>query len=328
MTDTLVQAWPQLQPVGRRGPVLRASTTQPSVYGVDLTAGCGHGCTFCHIRTQARYPGDDRLPFDPYTTEALAAALDEHGDEVRTIVLSPSSDPLPPIGPVRAEAVRVAEKVLESGRELVLMTRGRLPRRLVALLSEHPDRARVALGMMSLNKGIVRALEPRAASPRGRIRDLERLTRSGVTVEIRLEPLLPGLTDTRDNLAPLFHALARAGASRVVAHYMFMHRAIWPSLQRSLEPLGVVDAVRAAFEDGPLLTVGSVGTVRNVGRDARREGLARIMAWGAEFGLDVTTGATQNPDLPRTGPPRGPRPAAGPPEPLAPLPPPTMVAVA
>jgi DNA repair photolyase len=307
MTETQLRAWAEVQPIGRRGPVLRASTTNPGVYGIDLTSGCGVGCGYCHIRASARYPGEHRLPFDPYTTEATGAALEELGEAVRTVVLSPTSDPLPPYRPVRSEAVRVAERVLESGRELVLMTRGRLPRRLVALLAEHPGRARVALGMMSLNKGIVRALEPRSASPLGRIRDLERLTRSGVEVEVRLEPLLPGLTDTRDNLAPLLHALARVGVSRVVAHYMFLHPAIWPSLAAALEPLGVVEEVRAAFDGGPLLTIGTVGTVRNVAREARREGLARIMSWGAEFGLDVSTGAAQNPDLPRTEPPGRPR---------------------
>ncbi len=313
MTESMVRSLPELLPVGRRGPVLRASSTSEGVYGVDLTAGCGHGCAYCHIRTSSRYPGDARMLFDPYTAETLAAALAEQGEAVRTVVLSPSSDPLPPQRPVRAEAVRVAELVLESGRDLVLMTRGRLPRRLIALLSEYPEQVRVALGMMSLNKGIVRALEPRAASPRGRIRDLERLTRSGVMVEIRLEPLLPGLTDTRDNLAPLLHALANAGATRVVAHYMFMHRDIWPTLQPALDSLGVAESIRAAFQEGPLLSVGSVGTVRNITRDLRREGLARIMSWGAEFGLAVTTGAAQNPDLPRIDPPRSPNRSGGPP---------------
>lgn len=302
MMGSEVRLWPELQPVGRRGPLLRPSTTTPGVYGLDLTSGCGIGCTYCYIRALSRYPGEARLPFDPYTTEALGAALDELGDAVRTIVLSPSSDPLPPYRPVRFEAVRVAQRILESGRELVLMTRGRLPRRLVSLLAEHAARTRVAMGMMSLNKAIVRTLEPRSASPRGRLRDLERLSQAGVAIEVRLEPLVPGVTDTRDNLAPLFHALGRAGVSRVVAHYLFMHPAIWPSFAESLQPLGIVDEVRAAFEGGPQLTVGSVGTVRNVSREARREGLARIMAWGAEFGLAVSTGAAQNPDLPRIEP--------------------------
>jgi DNA repair photolyase len=304
MQEVAARAWPKLIPVGRRGPVLRPAPASPGVFGVDLTAGCGHGCAYCPARPGLRAGSEDRLPFDPFTAEALAAALDERGDAVRTIVLSPWSDPLPPYRPVRAEAVRVAELVLGRGLELVILTRGRFPRRLVDVLAAHPHRARVALGFIGRNKGLVRALEPRAASPRGRIRDLARLTGAGVPVEIRLEPLIPGLTDTRENLAPLFLELVRAGAARVVAHYLFRHPATLDTLDAALEPLGWADRIHEQFEGGPSLLVGSMGTVRNFPRDLRRDGFARLMAWGAEFGLSVTTGAAQNPDLPRGEPSR------------------------
>lgn len=310
MTEQLAAAWPEIVPVGRRGPVLRESPTAPGTFGVDLTAGCGVGCSYCYIRAMARYPGESRVSFDPYTAEAIAAALQEKGDAVRTVVLSPTSDPLPPFRPIRSEAVRVARLILEAGKELVIMTRGRVPRALVTLLAAHPGKTRVAIGMLSLNRKIVRAFEPRGASPRGRVADVRRLTAAGVPVEIRLEPLLPHLTDTRDNLAPLFHAVAEAGATRVVAHYMFMHRAIWPSLEASLAPFDIADSLHAAYQEGPPLAVGSVGTVRNLPRDVRRAGMARVLAWGAEFGLAVTFGAAQNPDLQRAEPPRRPQPAA------------------
>jgi DNA repair photolyase len=248
-----------------------------------------------------------RLPFDPYTTEALAAALDAEGDAVRTIVLSPQSDPFVPYRPVQSEAVRVAEFVLERGLDLVILTRGRLPLRLIERLSAYPKQARVGLGLFSLNKPLVRSLEPLAASPRGRVRTLRRLASLGVPVEVRLEPLVPGLTDTRENLEPLFRAVAHAGVTKVVAHYLFFH----PSIQATLEPALALHAelphLMEMFADGVPATVGSLGLVRNLARDVRREGLARVISWGAEFGLDVTTGAAQNPDLPRT-PPR--RPAA------------------
>jgi hypothetical protein len=248
----------------------------------------------------ARSAAPERLPFDPFTAEALEAALTKRAGEVRTVVLSPLSDPLQPYRPVRSEAARVARVVLERGLELVVMTRGRFPRRLIELLGEYPGKARVALGMTSLSKPLVRVLEPRAASPWGRIRDVRALVRAGVSVEIRLEPLIPGLTDTRDNLGPLFRALSHAGASQIVAHYLFMHPAVAGSLEAALEGCGLGETLAHAFESGPSVSVGSLGAVRNLPVETRREGLARVMAWGAEFGLSVRTGATQNPDLPRS----------------------------
>jgi DNA repair photolyase len=281
------------------------------VYGLDLTAGCLHGCGFCHIRGSGRFPGEDVVRFDPFSSEALATSLDELGEAARRIVLSPSSDPLPPHRGIRAEAVRVAEVVLGRGRELVVMTRGRVPRALVEVLAAHPGRATVAIGIASLSKPIVRALEPRAASPRGRLRDLARLVAAGVEVEARVEPLVSGLTDTRENLVPLFRALASAGVRRAVAHYLFLHPSMADSTSRALEPFGLAERWRDGYDGGPVFPLGTIGSTKHLPREVRRAGLARLLALGAECGLSVATGAAQNPDLPAFEPPR-PRPAPSP----------------
>ncbi len=301
----------ELIAVGRRGPLLRPSPQVAGVVGVDLTAGCGHGCVYCPVRGAEPADGAPlRLPFDPFTAEAVRAALRDPQSDVRTVVLSPLSDPLPPFRQVRAEAVRVAEAVLEAGRDLLVLTRGRIPRRLIELMAAHPDQARLALGMSSLNKRLVRVLEPRAASPMGRIRDLGKLVKAGVAVEVRLEPIIPGLTDTRDNLVPLFRRIRDAGVSQLVVHYLFLHPSVATTLQDALARLDRREWLASAFEAGPQISVGSLGTVRNLPREVRQEGLARVMAWGAEFGLKVGTGVAQNPDLPQNEANR-PRPRGG-----------------
>jgi hypothetical protein len=238
---------------------------------------------------------------------------------------------LPPLRPVQAETIRVCELALDRGLDLVLLTRGRVPRRLVKLLAAHPDQVRVGIGLFSLDKPLVRRLEPLAASPRGRLRDLVRLATAGVPVEVRLEPLIPGLTDTRENLAPVFRRLADAGITRVVAHYLFLHPGMQADFDAAIAGLPSVPPTAELFEGGALASIGSLGTVKNLPREVRRDGLARIMAMGAEYGLEVSTGATQNPDLPRTPGGRGrttrPGPSAPTPPPASPgrgtVPPPT-----
>lgn len=297
-------AWPELLAVRRREPVLRVSPSAPGVYGVDLTAGCAHQCIYCPVRNAGRVDDVGRLPFDPFTAEGVAAAIGDGLSDVHTIVLGPLSDPLPPIRQVRAEAIRVAETVLDHGLKLLILTRGRFPRRLIELLGAHSDRARVALGLFTQNKALVRRLEPFAASPSGRVRDLGRLVQAGVPVEVRLEPLIPDVSDTRENLFPLFRQLRDAGVTQVVVHYMFMHNSVRFSVYDALEDEEIKERLQAAYETGPQLSVGSMGTVRNLPREIRQDGLARVMAWGAEFGLRVSTGAAQNPDLPQAQPQR------------------------
>ncbi len=204
---------PRLVRVARRGAIFRSSPSLAGVYGLDLTAGCFHGCGYCHIRGSGRYPGEDRVLFDPFTADRLDDELDAMEMAPQQVLLSPSSDPLPPLREVRRVTEAVVARLLARGIDVVMMTRGRFSPSLIRTMALHSHRARALIGITTLEKRLSRALEPRAASPLGRLRDASRLIRAGVDVEIRLEPLIPGLTDTKENLQPLFASLARAAPS-------------------------------------------------------------------------------------------------------------------
>jgi DNA repair photolyase len=301
-TKPAPRRWPRWVRVHRRGPILRPARgglAAGGIFGIDLTAGCGHGCVFCHIRGSAQYPGDDRVLFDPGVSAHLESALDASDRPPRLVVLSPTSDPLPPSREIRAQAVRVVRALLGRGIEVAVMTRGRVPTALIEVMAAAPALSRVALGVTSLDRALTRRLEPMAAPPAVRLRGLARLIEAGVRTEVRLEPLIAGLTDTRENLQPLFAALGRIGVRRVVAHYLFLHPAMTGTFDAALGPLGLVEKLADAYEGGPVFPVGTLGATKHLPLEARRAGLARLTAWGAEHGLLVETGAAQNPDLRR-----------------------------
>ena len=292
----------------RKGAVLRPSPLGRGLYGIDLTAGCSHGCGYCHIRASARYPGEGVVYFDPATASLLVGELDRLAEPPAGVILSPSSDPLPPIRAVREATFKIVTVLLRRGVSTTLMTRGRIPRALVDPIANAPDRVQVAVGLSTLDRQLSRALEPGAAHPRARLAGVARLASAGVEAVLRLEPLIPGLTDTAENLSPLLAAAAEAGIRRVVAHSMFLHPSMRASLAASLAPLGLAAAVADAYEGGPVFAVGSLGMTRHLPLDERRSVLARVTALGARHGLVVETGSAQNPDLRSADPTlRGPR---------------------
>jgi DNA repair photolyase len=297
--DDAVAPARRLVRVTRQTHILTPSPTSPGVYGLDLTAGCLHGCPYCYIRSSPRWPGEGRVLFDPFSAANLEQALASLKETPRQVVLSPASDPLPRSREVRDEAVRVTAILLQRGIDVTIMTRGYVPRALSALLERYKSRARVEVGLTSLDRLLSRRLEPGAASPRARLRGLARLVKTGVPVSLRLEPLFAGLTDTRENVAPLFDEAAARGVERVVAHYAFLHPAMVETLRAALAPIGWDERILEEYDEGPHFRVGSLGRTTHLPVQVRREGLARIIAWGAERGLRVETGSTQNPDFPR-----------------------------
>ncbi|WP_152052829.1 SPL family radical SAM protein [Tautonia marina] len=293
---------PSVRQVRRRGPLLRPArggVQESGLYGFDLTAGCAMGCAFCFVKGTVRDPGPGRLLFDPGVVEAIGPAIEALDVPPKRVVLSPSSDPLPPIREIRSATLRIIEQLLERGIEVVLMTRGRVTRDLARLLGSAPDRVRVAVGVTTLGRSLSRALEPMAPLGPRRLKGIECLIEAGVPVEARIEPLIPGLTETRENLRPLLRELGKIGVREAMAHYAFLQPAVIPSLREALTPLGHAERLVDLYEGGPVFSVGEAGATKHVPLDARREGLARVIAWGAEFGLIVTTGSAQNPDLPR-----------------------------
>ncbi|WP_169980840.1 SPL family radical SAM protein [Tautonia rosea] len=288
--------------VRRRGPLLRPArggVRESGLYGIDLTAGCAMGCAFCFVKGTMRDPGPGRLLFDPRVVKAIGPAIEALDVPPKRVVLSPSSDPLPPIREVRSATLRIIEQLLERGIEVVVMTRGRVTRDLARLLGSAPDRVRVAVGVTTLGRSLSRALEPSAPLGTRRLKGMECLIEAGIPVEARLEPLIPGLTDTRENLRPLLRELGRIGVREAMVHYAFLQPAVIPTLREALTPFGYTERLVDLYEGGPVFSVGEAGATKHVPLDARREGLARVIAWGAEAGLIVSTGSAQNPDLPK-----------------------------
>jgi DNA repair photolyase len=75
----------------------------------------------------------------------------------------------------------------------------------------------VNISLISLDRDLLRTLEPGAPAPSSRLRAIERLTAAGVPVSVFLAPVLPGLTDDIHQLEELVRAAAEHGARDVWA---------------------------------------------------------------------------------------------------------------
>ena len=71
------------------------------------------------------------------------------------------------------------------------------------------------VSLISLDRELLRKLEPGAPAPLSRLDTIERLAEAGIPVSVFLAPVLPGLTDDPDALANVVRAAAEHGASDV-----------------------------------------------------------------------------------------------------------------
>jgi DNA repair photolyase len=303
VAKTLVSL-PQVRRAERKGSVLHPGpySEHGDVMGLNLAAGCAHRCAFCSARAYPSYPGDDVIQLFTNTADSLDSELGRMRQRPRAVVVSPSTDPFMPLAEVQAETARIVAVLAKHDVQAWLTTRGAIRPSVMSVLARHHDLVRVIIGLTTLNRDLRRALEPLAAPVRTRLRQIAELKSLGVSVQVALEPLIPGLTDTRANLADLLRGLAAVGIDQVTASYLFLRPGIQTNLTEALKPFGGVGLLEE-YAHGPMLTDTGLAPARYLPKARRQRGYASLMALASEFGIGVAVSRLTNPDFRPAVPP-------------------------
>ncbi|MGA9664794.1 MAG: radical SAM protein, partial [Pseudomonas alloputida] len=141
--------------------------------------GCEHGCIYCYARPSHAYwdlsPGLDfetKLIAKTNAAEVLAQQLSKPGYVCAPINLGSNTDPYQPIEREQLLTRRLLEVLLRFRHPVTIVTKGSLVLRDLDLLAEMARQrlARVMISLTTLDDGLKRVLEPRAASPGARLR--------------------------------------------------------------------------------------------------------------------------------------------------------------
>jgi len=188
--------------------------TCPFKYGLNPYTGCGHGCLYCYITS---YIPD---AFNPRPKEKLVERVRKDLEKIpkgAVVALSNSSDPYTPPEAQLGLTRKVLQTLLERGYRVLITTKSPLVLRDLDILRQHRDKVAVQVTITTLRDDLAAALEPRAPRPSGRLEAVRRLAAAGIPVSVRLDPIIPHLTDDEENIAQAVSAAAEAGAAHLVA---------------------------------------------------------------------------------------------------------------
>ncbi len=211
----LIAEFPRTAIVRNRSPDV------PFEQSLNPYQGCEHGCIYCYARPAHAYlnlsPGLDfetRIFHKPALVAVLARELAAPGYRCRVIHIGGNTDPYQPAERRLRSTRALLELLLERRHPLTIITKGSVILRDLDLYVALAERnlVRVAVSLTSLTDGIKRTLEPRAASPRARLRVMEQLAAAGVPVSAMLAPVIPAVTD--HEIENMLEAVAAAGVRR------------------------------------------------------------------------------------------------------------------
>jgi DNA repair photolyase len=191
----------------------------PFEQSINPYRGCEHGCVYCFARPSHAYVGlssgldfETRLFFKADARAVLERELAAPGYRCRPIAIGTNTDPWQPIERIYRVTREILTTLEACGHPVSFVTKGALVMRDIDLLARLAERdlVHVYVSLTSLDAQLKRRLEPRAASPRARLRAVEALRRAGVPVGALVAPVIPGLTDVE--IERLVSAAAGAGA--------------------------------------------------------------------------------------------------------------------
>ncbi len=278
----------------RKGPILTPSSLPclGSMPTINITEGCAHNCAYCYTQGYRDYPGRGRVILFDNIPELVRAELHRKRKMPRRVYFSPSSDAFQPLPEVLDVTFETMSALLARGVEVAFLTKGIVNERFGALFAKSPASVYAQIGITTTSQRLCGMLETGAASPAQRLQVIEGLRQIGLTVRARLDPLIPGLTDTADNLRPLLAELSQRGVQSIAASYLFLRPPFAQRLSEQLElALGSDSAVGTwswqSFADG-------VGGGQMIGPEERRSRFDWLGCLAAEYGIDVHVCACKN----------------------------------
>jgi DNA repair photolyase len=213
---------------------------------VNPYRGCEHGCVYCFARPTHAYlnlsPGLDfetKLIARPGIGAVLAGELRAKGYRVAPIAIGTNTDPYQPCEAEWRVMREVVEVLAGCDHPLAITTKGTLIERDLDLLAPMAAKGllRVGVSVTTLDAGLSRRMEPRAAVPARRLEVIRRLSAAGVPVRVMVAPVVPGLTDHElEGILAAAKAAGAVGATWIMLRLPLEVAGLWREWLEAAEP--------------------------------------------------------------------------------------------
>ena len=200
-----------------------SKNTSPDV-GFDRSInpykGCEHGCIYCYARPSHAWMGlspgldfESRIFFKPDAARLLEQELARPRYVCKRIHIGGNTDPYQPVEREIQSTRSILQVMQRFNQPFSIITKSVLIARDADILGPmgRDGLASAFVSITTLDRGLARAMEPRASTPAKRLEAISRLADAGCPVGVGFAPVIPGLND--HEMESILEAAQKAGAS-------------------------------------------------------------------------------------------------------------------
>jgi DNA repair photolyase len=203
----------------------------PFSWSLNPYMGCAHRCTFCYVRAfelRADRPSDDRygrsIRVKVNVAEVLRAELARPSWRNEGVAIGAATDPYQPAEGRYKLTRGCLEALRDAASPFSLITRSPMIVRDLDVLVDAASRADVGVvfSVPTLDEEVWRRTEPGTPPPRRRLEALSHLVDAGVKAGVGMAPILPGISDSPEQLEEVVRAAREAGATGIWANVLYL----------------------------------------------------------------------------------------------------------
>src|SRR5690348_8985084 len=200
------------------------ASRMPFRWTINPYRGCSHACVYCFARPTHKYldfsPGRDferEIVVKVNVPEVLRTELARPSWKGEHVALGTNTDPYQWVEGRYKLMPGIWEAMRDAANPCSVLTKSPLLLRDLDLMKQIAERTEfsAALSVPTLDERAWRATEPRSPNPRARLEAVAELTRSGIRTGILIAPLMPGINDSPQQIAPILEMASEAGAAYV-----------------------------------------------------------------------------------------------------------------
>lgn len=263
---------------------------------LNITNGCIFRCAYCYARGYSQSPKGGEVYLYVNLPNLIKKELSRKKAIPPWVILNTSSDCFqshPDILNITYEVIRT---FLDYGIGISFLTKGIIPQRFFDLFIRSPEKILAQIGLVSLSEQYWKRYEPGTPSPERRTKNICKLKEIGISPEIRIDPIIPFITDTETEVVHLFGRLKRLGVKRVTLSYLHLRPAIRQQLMKELLPLHR-QLIESCFRTQGWKVVGSSTKTKLLPKLIREKGYERIRRIAEGFGITALICQCKNPDI-------------------------------
>jgi DNA repair photolyase len=207
----------------------------PFRHTINPYRGCSHACVYCFARPTHDYLGlgigedfERKIVVKVNAVERLRAELRSPRWRGDHIAMGTNTDPYQHAEGKYHLTRGIVETLSSARNPFSILTKSTLILRDGALLAAASERTDVAVSFSvgTLDRSVWKLTEPGTPPPDRRIDALRRLGDLGIPCGVLVAPVLPGLSDSEEQLTEVVEACAGAGAVSVAAVALHLRGAV------------------------------------------------------------------------------------------------------